>query len=120
MGRKIVPSLIPESAFVSTTTLCGPLPVALVLTALDAVHVAEPVPLPPGSAGPHAATLNVAAMNAIFIRCGVLMNHLGQNGDRESRDRPAVTVVSPSGPKKTPPPATCAIADGGPPVRART
>src|SRR3954451_23160976 len=44
MGRKMVPSLIPGSAFVSTTTLCGPLPVALVLTALDAVQGPEPVP----------------------------------------------------------------------------
>jgi hypothetical protein len=38
---------------------------------------AAPVLLPPGSAGPHAATLNVAATNAIFNGCGVLMNYLG-------------------------------------------
>src|SRR3954465_2782393 len=47
MGRKIVPSLIPGSALVSTTTLCGPLPVALALTAWGAVQVPELVPAPP-------------------------------------------------------------------------
>jgi hypothetical protein len=48
---------------------------------------AAPVPLPPGSAGPHAATVNDAATNASFSGCSVLMNHLEWSGDRDVRDR---------------------------------
>src|SRR4029079_10085777 len=44
VGRKMVPSLIPGSAFVSTVTLCGPLPVALVPAGFEAVHVPGLVP----------------------------------------------------------------------------
>src|SRR3569832_268804 len=39
VGRKIVPSLIPAPAFVSTVTLWGPVPVALVPAGLEAVQV---------------------------------------------------------------------------------
>src|SRR5689334_852648 len=50
LGRKMVPSLIPLSALVSTVTLWGPLPDAFAPAALDAVQVPEPeppVPAPP-------------------------------------------------------------------------
>src|SRR6185295_2916352 len=61
VGRKIVPWLIPGSALVSTVTLCGPLPVALVPAGFDAVQVPglvlpalPPLPAPPRPAAPPA------------------------------------------------------------------
>src|SRR3569832_2189939 len=62
MGRKMVPSTMPLSAFVSTTTLCGPVPETFAQPDYEAVQVPvvvlPPVPvLPPAALLPPVAVL---------------------------------------------------------------
>lgn len=61
----IVPSLMPGSAFVSTTTLCGPLPVVLELAGTDAVQLPLLLLIEREPPLPAAATL--PAVGATFI-----------------------------------------------------
>src|SRR6478735_5680433 len=59
-GRKIVPSAMPGSEFVSTTTSCGPLPEAWLPAAADGVQVplkTPPLPAPPEPWSPPVPTV---------------------------------------------------------------